>query len=178
MKQEIYKLSSISLCSNTVGQIATGIMVFYRSIFFLLLIPDPHPQVNGPHPGDESFQVFTRERDAILGSMKRRAILLSTALNKMEGISCTHIDGAMYAFPTIKIPGKNIAMYFRLVYMFIILHSKSRFCRGKSRSPTGRILLHAPFGRNRYRCGTRFWFWTSPRHFSLPHYCVTPRRRF
>ncbi len=35
VKQQIYKLASISLCSNTVGQIATGIMV--RDIFCLSL---------------------------------------------------------------------------------------------------------------------------------------------
>ncbi len=88
VKQEIYKLSSISLCSNTVGQIATGIMV------------------NPPQPGEESFDVYSKERDGILNSMQRRANMLSGALNKMEGISCTSIDGAMYAFPTITLPRK------------------------------------------------------------------------
>jgi aspartate/methionine/tyrosine aminotransferase len=46
--------------------------------------------------------------------MKRRARLLSDALNKMEGISCTSIDGAMYAFPTITIPPKAVSEAERL----------------------------------------------------------------
>lgn len=88
VRQEIYKLASISLCSNTVGQIATGIMV--------------HP----PSETEESGTQFIAERDAILQSMKRRALMLSKALNEMEGISCTSIEGAMYAFPSIVIPRK------------------------------------------------------------------------
>lgn len=90
VRAEIYKLASISLCSNTVGQIATGIMV--------------HP----PSESDESGPQYATERDAILSSMKRRATMLSKALNEMEGISCTSIDGAMYAFPTVTIPPKAV----------------------------------------------------------------------
>ena len=85
VKQQIYKLASISLCSNTLGQIATGIMV------------------QPPKAGDESYNTYISERDTILQSMKRRACSLSVALNKLPGISCTSIDGAMYAFPTVKL---------------------------------------------------------------------------
>jgi len=90
VRQEIYKLASISLCSNTVGQIATGIMVH----------PPTLTEASGPQ--------YVAERDAILSSMKRRALMLSKALNEMEGISCTNIDGAMYAFPSITIPSKAV----------------------------------------------------------------------
>jgi alanine transaminase len=88
VRAEIIKLASISLCSNSVGQVATGIMV------------------NPPKNGDSSHAQYVQERDAILASMKRRAVKLSAELNKLPGVSCQSIDGAMYAFPTITLPRK------------------------------------------------------------------------
>lgn len=90
VKAEILKLASISLCSNTIGQITTGLMV------------------NPPGEGDESFMKYAQERDDILASLKRRAARMTQALNDLEGVTCTNIDGAMYAFPTISIPEKAI----------------------------------------------------------------------
>jgi alanine transaminase len=115
VRQEIYKLASISLCSNTVGQIATGLMV------------------NPPQSGDESFTLFTQEKDAILQSMKRRAVLLSKSLNQIDGISCTEIEGAMYAFPTIELPGRLFHSCVLILDLFP-LFSKSRGRGGSSRS--------------------------------------------
>jgi alanine transaminase len=88
VKAELYKLCSISLCSNTVGQVATGLMV------------------QPPKEGDESYATYKAERDGILASLRRRAAMLSAALNKLEGVSCNSIDGALYAFPSIIMPGK------------------------------------------------------------------------
>jgi len=90
VKAEILKLASINLCSNTVGQITTGLMV------------------NPPEVGELSHMTYVEERDNILASLKRRAALMSDALNDMEGVSSTTIDGSMYAFPTIKLPHKAI----------------------------------------------------------------------
>ncbi len=42
VRAELYKLSSLSLCSNTIGQLATGIMI------------------NPPKPGDPSFETFQK----------------------------------------------------------------------------------------------------------------------
>lgn len=42
VRAELYKLSSLSLCSNTIGQLATGIMI------------------NPPKPGDPSFETFEK----------------------------------------------------------------------------------------------------------------------
>jgi aspartate/methionine/tyrosine aminotransferase len=36
--------------------------------------------------------------------MKTRAVLLAEGLNKIDGISCNPIAGAMYAFPRITLP--------------------------------------------------------------------------
>lgn len=90
VKGEILKLASISLCSNTIGQITTGLMV--------------HP----PETGEESYPKYAEERDGILASLKRRAGRMTEALNQLEGVTCTTIDGAMYAFPTIRLPEKAI----------------------------------------------------------------------
>ena len=92
MKQEIYKLASISLCSNTIGQICTGLMV------------------QPPKQGEESYEIYIKEKNAIMESLKRRAVRLSAALNELNGVSCNTIDGAMYAFPTITLPTKAVAV--------------------------------------------------------------------
>jgi len=64
--------------------------------------------VNPPKQGDRSFDLYIQERDSIIQSLKRRAKLLSQELNKLPGFSCTELEGAMYAFPKIKIPQKAI----------------------------------------------------------------------
>jgi len=86
----LYKMASLSLCSNTVGQIATGLMV------------------NPPQEGDPSFKKYKDEKDDILSSMKRRAVNLSKALAELQGVSCNPADGAMYAFPQIRLSKKAI----------------------------------------------------------------------
>jgi alanine transaminase len=90
VKQEIYKLASISLCSNTIGQVTTGLMV------------------QPPKEGESWYGTYQKERSAILESLARRAKMLSKALNALEGVSCTSIDGAMYAFPTVHLPTKAV----------------------------------------------------------------------
>merc|ERR1712226_902730 len=54
--------------------------------------------------GDESYSIYVEERDGIISSLKRRAIKLSEALNKLQGISCNPSEGAMYLFPQIHLP--------------------------------------------------------------------------
>jgi aspartate/methionine/tyrosine aminotransferase len=87
---QILKLQSVSLCSNMAGQAAMYAMV--------------HP----PRPGDPSYDLYSREKTAILEEMKSRASLLVEGLNQIDGISCNTIAGAMYAFPRITLPaGKS-----------------------------------------------------------------------
>lgn len=90
VKAQILKLASINLCSGTIGQIATGLMV------------------NPPQMGEESYDSYESEKNAILTSMKRRAVLISEALNQLDGVSCNPIEGAMYAFPTVTLPAGAI----------------------------------------------------------------------
>ena len=87
VKAELLKLASISLCSNTIGQIVTGLMV------------------NPPREGEPSHLKYIEERDSILASLRRRATRMTEALNTLQGVTCTAIEGAMYAFPTISLPG-------------------------------------------------------------------------
>jgi len=91
VRAQIVKLASISLCSNTLGQLATGLMV------------------RPPAEGEPSYPKYKEERDAILSSLQRRAEALSTAFGKIPGMSCQPIAGALYAFPSIDLPKKYIA---------------------------------------------------------------------
>ena len=59
VKAQIYKLASISLCSNTPGQVMTGLMV------------------QPPKQGEPSFAAYEAERMGVLSSLKRRAEIVS-----------------------------------------------------------------------------------------------------
>merc|ERR1712146_667421 len=61
-----------------------------------------------PKEGEPSFKLYTEEKNAILSSLKRRAEMIVSGLNALEGVSCNSAEGAMYAFPTITIPDKAI----------------------------------------------------------------------
>jgi alanine transaminase len=63
--------------------------------------------VNPPSAGDESYAVYVKERDEILSSLNRRALKMTHALNELQGVSCNAIDGALYAFPSISLPGNQ-----------------------------------------------------------------------
>ena len=72
----LYKLKSIELCSNTVGQMMT------------LMLVDP------PREGREDIatvEQYYREKQAIYEGMKQRANLLSTSFNQMVNLECTEI---------------------------------------------------------------------------------------
>jgi len=83
---QITKLQSVSLCSNVTGQVATYCMV------------------RPPKPGEPSHALYVRERDGVLGELRERAALLVAGLNKIPGIQCNVVAGAMYAFPCVTLP--------------------------------------------------------------------------
>jgi len=91
VQAQLLKLVSIGLCSNTMGQIAVGLMV------------------RPPKAGEASHEVFATERGNIMASLKRRATKLVDGLNQMEGVSCNQPQGSMYAFPSITLPDKAVA---------------------------------------------------------------------
>jgi aspartate/methionine/tyrosine aminotransferase len=87
--EQIIKLQSISLCSNVDGQIVTYLMV------------------NPPQPGDESFELYQKEKNGILDELKFKSNLLGTELNKIEGMSTEVPQGAMYAYVKFELPHKK-----------------------------------------------------------------------
>ena len=83
---QFIKLQSISLCSNTVGQLTT----------YLVLTP--------PKKGDESYNQFINEKTGILNDLKTKAEILGKGLNEIQGLSCDIPTGAMYAFVKMELP--------------------------------------------------------------------------
>lgn len=84
--EQFIKLQSISLCSNVVGQIATYLMV------------------SPPQPGDESYELFVKEKNGILNDLKEKARILGEGINKIPGMKCDIPQGAMYAFVKFELP--------------------------------------------------------------------------
>jgi aspartate/methionine/tyrosine aminotransferase len=84
--EEITKLQSVALCANSVGQLVT----------FLMVTP--------PEPGGPSRAAWERERGEILESLRRRAGIVEMGLNRVAGIRCNPVTGAMYAFPQVALP--------------------------------------------------------------------------
>lgn len=85
------KALSAQLCPTTVGQAAIDCVV------------------NPPREGEPSYEQFACERSTVLAQLKERAELVASTLNSFEGYSCNTVQGAMYAFPQIKLPAKAIA---------------------------------------------------------------------
>jgi len=91
INEELYKLSSMTLCSNVLSQAMVASIV------------------NPPKPGDASYPLFEKEKNAILDGMKRKAILVEREINKIKGFNVMPIEGAMYAFPMVQLPAKYVA---------------------------------------------------------------------
>merc|ERR1711904_702494 len=60
--------------------------------------------VNPPTPGEESHDLFVKEKNEKLDSLNRKAKFLTAALNDIKGVRCLPIEGSMYAFPEIFLP--------------------------------------------------------------------------
>ncbi|XP_058108693.1 alanine aminotransferase 2-like isoform X2 [Magnolia sinica] len=90
VREQIYKVASVNLCSNISGQILASLVM------------------NPPKAGDESFDSFSAEKDGILSSLARRAKTLEDAFNSLEGVTCNKAEGAMYLFPCLHLPRKAI----------------------------------------------------------------------
>ncbi|KAG2259587.1 hypothetical protein Bca4012_055729 [Brassica carinata] len=91
VREQIYKVASVNLCSNISGQILASLVM------------------SPPKPGDDSYDSYIAEKEGILSSLASRAKTLEEALNKLEGVTCNRAEGAMYLFPCINLPQKAIA---------------------------------------------------------------------
>lgn len=84
--EELFKLRSISLCPGTYGQMMMGLLV------------------SPPKAGDASWELFSEERRTLQETMERKALKTQSFLNGLDGVSCSDIEGAMYAFPSLTLP--------------------------------------------------------------------------
>ena len=84
--EQLLKIRSIGLCSNTAGQLMTYLMV------------------TPPEKGAASYDQYQKEKMAILQSLKRKSQIIADTLDKIDGISCPRPRGAMYLFPKLDLP--------------------------------------------------------------------------
>ncbi|XP_013182511.1 PREDICTED: alanine aminotransferase 1 isoform X1 [Papilio xuthus] len=91
VQAQLYKCISAMLCPTTLGQTAVDCVA------------------KEPAQGEESYEVWSREKAAVLASLAERATMIAETFNSMQGFKCNVVQGAMYAFPRIELPEKAIA---------------------------------------------------------------------
>ncbi len=60
--------------------------------------------VKRPKPGDLSHALYQEELVEVLKALENKATLVYTKMNKIPGVYCNEVQGAMYAYPRIDIP--------------------------------------------------------------------------
>ncbi|HNW59654.1 MAG TPA: aminotransferase class I/II-fold pyridoxal phosphate-dependent enzyme [bacterium] len=80
----LVKQASVSLCSNTVGQVLT----------YLMVTPPPE--------GSAVYQQLQTEKKQILAELYDKALTIKHAFSKMEGMRCYGRIGALYLFPRME----------------------------------------------------------------------------
>ncbi len=79
----LLKQASVNLCSNTIGQALTYLMV------------------KPPPPGSAPHRQFIEEKEAILAALHEKATMIRAAFEQMDGVECFGRTGAMYLFPRL-----------------------------------------------------------------------------
>jgi aspartate/methionine/tyrosine aminotransferase len=83
----LLKQASVSLCSNTAGQL----------LVFLMVSP--------PVEGSQPYEGFAQEKERILSELHEKATMVREAFAQMDGVECFGKTGAMYLFPRLsKLP--------------------------------------------------------------------------
>lgn len=90
VKTEMIKLLSSRLCPPVTGQAAMDCVV------------------KAPKRGDSCYELWKDERDHVLAELKAKAKLTADEFNKIDGVSCQTVQGAMYSFPSITMPDKFV----------------------------------------------------------------------
>lgn len=90
VKAALLKSISAQLCPTTIGQACIDVVV------------------NPPKKGEPSYELFMKEKNGVLQSLKERAEMVANTFNSIEGFSCNPVQGAMYAFPQFKLSEKAI----------------------------------------------------------------------
>lgn len=91
VKKQVYKVVSLSSCSNISGQILMSLVM------------------NPPQVGDESYASYQAERDGVLSSFARCAEAMVRSFNGLEGVTCSEAEGAVFVFPSVRLPKKAVA---------------------------------------------------------------------
>ena len=79
----LFKVSSVNLCSNTIGQALVYLMV------------------NPPDQNSDAFSAFNNEKKQILDELFEKATIIRNSFEEMEGMECFGRIGALYLFPRI-----------------------------------------------------------------------------
>jgi len=87
---EMYKISSINLSPNTIGQVALSLMC------------------NPPKKGEPSHASYYQEKQTLHDSLIRRAHIMTDGFNALENVSCVFTEGVMYSFPRLHLPPKAV----------------------------------------------------------------------
>lgn len=83
----LFKVSSVNLCSNTIGQALVYLMV------------------NPPDIDSDTFKIFDSERKMILNELYAKAMIVRNSFKQMDGMECHGKIGALYLFPRMnKLP--------------------------------------------------------------------------
>lgn len=83
----LFKVASVNLCSNTIGQALVYLMV------------------NPPMKGTDAFDNFMVEKQTILDDLFNKANIIKNSFKEMDGMECFGKIGALYLFPRInKLP--------------------------------------------------------------------------
>ena len=90
VKVMLVKSVSAKLCPTVSGQAAMDVVV------------------NPPKPGEESYDQFIAEKNAVLEQLKEKGRLVTDLFNSIPGITCNPVMGSMYAFPRLHLPEKAI----------------------------------------------------------------------
>ncbi|XP_063062903.1 alanine aminotransferase 2-like [Engraulis encrasicolus] len=90
VKAQLIKMVSVRLCPPVTGQALLDIVM------------------NPPQDGEPSYPNYKKERAAVLAALADKAKMAEEIFNKVPGIHCNPVQGAMYAFPRIELPQKAI----------------------------------------------------------------------
>uniref|UniRef100_A0ACD5VQQ0 Uncharacterized protein n=1 Tax=Avena sativa TaxID=4498 RepID=A0ACD5VQQ0_AVESA len=91
VRKQVYKVASLSACSNISGQILMSLVM------------------NPPKVGDESYTFYEEERNGIILSLSQCAEAMVQTFNSLEGVTCSKAEGAMFVFPSVRLPKRAIA---------------------------------------------------------------------
>nr|XP_032520959.1 alanine aminotransferase 2-like isoform X2 [Danaus plexippus plexippus] len=97
VQAQLYKFMSAMVSPNILGQAAID------CVFRVL------SQAKPPLPGEPSYDLWLREKESVLASLRERAKMITDGLNAGQGFKCNIVQGAMYAFPTVILPPKAVA---------------------------------------------------------------------